>query len=638
MSLQVWFIPVVFLFFTLSGCSDHDDGENIPPPAELYRIQLEVDRGEMPVGITQTVTATGYYTDDTTESGIDYTWSSEFETIATVDTKGNVTGVGFGLAKIKASESGIENIIYIQINEALVQSIDITPGLSSVAGGLTVQYQANALYSDGLIHDVTSDDYITWDTADHSIAYFQANDGLVYTTDFNPDTEVTIDVSFHGLTATSPATLQVTDAKLIDFVITPDTTTTVPNGQQILMIATAYYDNDTTWQASSSSEWSSEDDDIITHGEHSGYFIGKSVGKTVIHASFEDLSDSIAVEVVHAEFDSLQIHSSEASYPVGIYEQFTATADFIGIDNFDITNEKNTFWTSSNPAVATVSTTGEVHMISADSEPVIISVNFQGIIQTKSITVTTPELSRIEIYPNTNYVVAENYSRKLQVIGHYDNGTIRYISRNKDLVWSFDNYATDSINEGTVNQEGEVFNYPTDNPITIYYSLKVDLGSLSATSLPYFGATNVLSNNDRNLNFIGPFTDLDIEGLFEVAYEFNDIFVEDGTTGPEDSAYISLQFEEAVSLCDTLRYNNHDDYRLPTSAELQSIWTKYNASAGAGENKLYTEQKWAIGQNYWTSDIEDDGNHNVVNLRNGDVLSVDASTTSHYVSCVRPAL
>ena len=92
-----------------------------------------------------------------------------------------------------------------------------------------------------------------------------------------------------------------------------------------------------------------------------GVVIGKSVGNTIITATTQDgsnLSASCTITVKRQLATSISINKSNASLTVGETEQLTATVYPANA------TDKTVTWTSSNPNVATVSSTGSVTAVS----------------------------------------------------------------------------------------------------------------------------------------------------------------------------------------------------------------------------------------------------------------------------------
>ncbi|PKH86275.1 Ig-like domain-containing protein [Colwellia sp. Bg11-28] len=626
MSPKIWFIPLILLLFTLVGCSD--DEEDAPPPVTFDSINMYSAYDSIPVGVGFTIEAYGYYSDGSSESGIDYVWSSDDPTIASIDTKGKALGKSVGQTTIRVKDRGIESSVSITVTNAVIQSLNISPGETAVALGINVPYEAYAIYTDQQPYKILDIENITWYSTDKAVASFPDNDGIAHTL-LEGDTEIS--ATYGGVGLVFPAILEVTNAEMTSLVITPTSSDTVPNGQSISFQAHAYYSDDKVIEVTDIATWVSENDAVITASSILGRFDAKSVGTTEITTRYNGTTIYTPVEVITAEFESLKVSSAESTYPVRINSQFTASAEFVGDISVDLTNQKNGFWQSSDPKVATVSLSGLVHMRTPGD--VDIYFTFNGESEKKSIQVVEASLESLTIHPSADYFVGEGHKRKLTVTGHYDNNTSRYLTHNKNLTWKVVYGEDSSINDGEVSQGGEVFNYQTESPISTYFTVEAQMGDKRATSVANFGATEVLQDNEITLNFIGPFTDIDAKSLLYFN-NFTLVHAENGTTGPDNSTFIMLTFNEATDLCQTLLYDGFDDYRLPEYAELQAVWTDYDGNDDASY-RLYNDKKWAIGQAFWTVDYGVGGEHLLVDLRTGEEGLSAATDTRQYASCVR---
>jgi uncharacterized protein YjdB len=96
-----------------------------PAPVTLESILVEPETAEITVGGSQSYTATGTYSDDTTADITDtVNWASSEPDVATIDTSGLATGVAAGSTTISASLDGVPS------NGA---SLTVTPAPSRIA-------------------------------------------------------------------------------------------------------------------------------------------------------------------------------------------------------------------------------------------------------------------------------------------------------------------------------------------------------------------------------------------------------------------------------------------------------------------------------------------------------------------------
>src|SRR5262249_39909021 len=108
-------------------------------------------------GATQQFTATGPYSDNTTQDlTSQVTWASAPTTTAA----GLATAVGTGTTTISATLGNVTGSTVLTVTAAALQSIAVTPANPSIAKGLTQQFTATGHYSDNTTQDLTSQ--VTW--------------------------------------------------------------------------------------------------------------------------------------------------------------------------------------------------------------------------------------------------------------------------------------------------------------------------------------------------------------------------------------------------------------------------------------------------------------------------------------------
>jgi hypothetical protein len=631
MHIKRWFMPFIFTLLFISGCSDHDDS---PPPVVLTDIQLIMEQTELPIGISEQATATGYYSDNTNhKDDYSFTWSSDDSAIAFVDTYGTVKGISLGTTNINVESDGIKSSIEVTVTDAIPLSIEIFPGVTSISAGTDVTYSAKALYSNELYYTLTNGDGSTWESSDELVASFDGTDGADNVARTLTKGNAEIDVLFEGVRATIPATLEVTDATLVKLVITPTNTNKVPNGQSIDFTADAFFSDDSHIDITSTAFWRTYNDDIIVPSSTAGTYDALSIGQGIIQLSYMNLTTTAEVFVITPEFESLQVNSPKDEYIEDTKTHFTASAIFVGeVDNFDLTEQKNGHWQSSNLDVATVNSKGYVTAKTPGDSTITFA--FLGQVAEQAITVVNSTLTGIFIGPNTALYLGEKGSLQLTVRGNYSNGDAANVTNTRSLIWSVVNdEGTVNSLEGQVSLGGEVTNYRTDNPLSTAFTVEATLDGIKDRVTINFGATDMLKSEDQSLTFIAPLTDVET-GNSGLSRYIDDIYTETGISGPDGSAFILSDYYNAEGFCTNLNYNNQADYRLPTYLELQEVWEKYDGTSDS-EYALYKDKKWAIGKYFWTVDPHPDGKIRVVDMQAGiEDLSAEF-TTQQYISCVR---
>lgn len=141
--------------------------------ASLQSITVTPDAPSVPLGAQQQLTAIGYYSDGSTQTLGDpnytyVTWSSGDTGVATVTSDGLVKAVKIGSVVITGTISGISGKTTVTITDAALKWIDVTPADPMVDSGMTQQFAATGIYTDGSTQDMTST--VIWNSSDATVA------------------------------------------------------------------------------------------------------------------------------------------------------------------------------------------------------------------------------------------------------------------------------------------------------------------------------------------------------------------------------------------------------------------------------------------------------------------------------------
>ncbi len=187
----------------------------------------------IPAGTTQQFTATGTFTDSTTQDVTTVaTWISSDGTVATISSSGLAVG-----STMTASVGSVSGSGTLNVGPATLQSITISPQNATIGKGTTLQLTATGNYSDSSTQDLTA--LVTWTSSDSTLVSITSA-GLATARQFGT---VTITATL-GL-VTNSTTLIVNKNPLQSIVVTPvNPFITVGQTQQFTAAGT-YSDNST---------------------------------------------------------------------------------------------------------------------------------------------------------------------------------------------------------------------------------------------------------------------------------------------------------------------------------------------------------------------------------------------------------
>jgi uncharacterized protein YjdB len=238
---------------------------------------------------------------------------------------------------------------------------------------------------------------------------------------------VTISASMGSISCatTSPtptcATFTVNAATLSSITVTP-TNPTLAKGFTQQFTATATYSDNSTYDVSAypTTTWASGNTSAVTINS-TGLATAANVGSSTITASFGGKSNNTTMTVTAATLSYITIAPLNPSIPVGVTQQFTATGHFSDSSTQDLTASAT--WTSSNPAIATISSTGLATGIASSATAVTIRATVGAVTSTAALTVNPATLSSIAVTPQPIATIAVGSSLQLTATGTYSDGS-----------------------------------------------------------------------------------------------------------------------------------------------------------------------------------------------------------------------
>lgn len=236
-------------------------------------------------------------------------------------------------------------------------AIQVLPGTGplSIPLGGSVRFTATGTYSDGDERDVTGE--VVWSSSASAVSVSNATGSA--------GTATATALGTSELTATDPATgiasgvtVEVVAAQVVSLAVSP-IAPRMPLGTTLQLAADATLTDDTVADLAASVTWTSSDPAIATVSP-SGLVTAAAVGTATITAkdpaSLQEASTT--VEVASAEIASLAISPDAPTILVGTTLQLAADATLT--DDTIVDLAASVTWTTSDPAIATVSSSGLV--------------------------------------------------------------------------------------------------------------------------------------------------------------------------------------------------------------------------------------------------------------------------------------
>lgn len=455
--------------------------------AALQSLVVTPGNASIPDGSTQFLTATGYFTDGSYQAMPDVVWTSGSTDIATVSASGLLTALSAGTVFVTADYNGVVGTATITVTPALLTGLAISPNGAEIAKGTTWQLMATGTYSDGSTQPAPD---ASWTSSDTTIASV-SNSGLV--TGHKPGV-VTVTAELSG--ASQSTTLTVTSAVLQSLSITPPGNNLVKGSSQILT-ATGHY-SDGNAQIISEVAWTSNAVGVATVTSE-GIVTGQSAGNAEISASAGGLNATASVTVT-APAEYMSIAPSQPTVSLGAAVVLSATANYA---NGTTQAMRNSVWTSSNTAVATISVFNGVAVVSGRTQGTsVISATESGLTGSVVIRVTPLAVKTIEIVsrPSPQAFNLQNIPKGLSIelalhVVYSDNTWKSFSSETDGVNWSVSNPTVlgidatgmaEAITTGSTAITAQFGGLTTSTPVTVTVpAVSLKLFTRSFASAPY---------------------------------------------------------------------------------------------------------------------------------------------------------
>lgn len=272
------------------------------------------------------------------------TYASSNTAVASISSSGLVTAGVPGKATITATSGGKTGTTEVTVTSTPVDSVVVTPSAPFIVVGRTLMLTAQALGGSG---QVLTGRTITWSSSTPSIADVTAS-GVV---NAKAPGSTVVFASIDGVLGWANVT--VVPVPVATVTVAP-TTNNVSIGQTRQLTATLKDANGNTLSGRVVT-WTSSQSSIATV-TGSGVVTGVSAGTAVISATSEGKVGTASVTVAGAGVRTVTVTPNAATIPPFGNVQLTATVR----DPSGAIISASVSWTSSNPLVAGVSSTGRV--------------------------------------------------------------------------------------------------------------------------------------------------------------------------------------------------------------------------------------------------------------------------------------
>jgi len=462
---------------TLSGIANSTTATITP--ATLQSISITPGTATVAAGNTQQFTATGTYSDKSTQNiTANVTWSSSNAGVTMSTTTAGLataTDTAIGqISNISASMGGVTAATpaVLTVGSAALVSIAVTPANPSIADGTTEAFTATGTYSDDSTQNLTST--VTWSATTASgggAATFSTTSlGVAKAT-----AQGTVMITATSGAISGSTTLTVTAPVLTSIVVTNVTpanppvagspaVVTIHQGQTEQFYALGTYSDSSIQDITSQVAWSTGSTTIATvstSGATAGLATGVGAGTVPVTASFVATGgtitstgtggdgtltviglSSIALTPANPTAALGDANTSIAAGASNYTLQFTATANFADNTTQNVTTSAT--WTSGTTTVATIGgTTGLATVIAVGTST--ITATYAGVSGNTLLTVAPAVLTSIVVTntvpatppvagPPAVVTIYQGQTEQFYAVGTYSDSSTQNIT--STVAWS----------------------------------------------------------------------------------------------------------------------------------------------------------------------------------------------------------
>jgi len=224
--------------------------------ATLISIAVTPANSSMAVGTTKQFTATGTFSDSSTQDVTgSVVWTSSNPAAATINSLGLLTSSATGSSTITANFGAVSGSTGLTVSTAHLVSITVNPPNPRIARGTSIKFTATGTFSDG--STATNLSGVSWKSSKPSIASIRGS-GLAHG---KKGGTVTISASVAGIKGST--TLTVGTGTLVSLALSPVAPTAAVGSTQAFT-ATGTFSDGSTQDITLNSHWSSSTASVAT--------------------------------------------------------------------------------------------------------------------------------------------------------------------------------------------------------------------------------------------------------------------------------------------------------------------------------------------------------------------------------------
>ena len=402
-------------------------------PATLVSIAVTPSSPNFAKGTTQQFMVTGTYSDgsmrDLTNGA---TFTSSNPAVVSISNAGLGQGLSTGSVQITVTAGGMTAMTQtVTVTPATLVSVVITPNNPSLAAGTSQQFTATGTFSDGTTQDLSGQ--VVWNSSNPQVMTI-GQLGLAST--FQTGT-VQVSATIDGTTVMT-AMISVSPATLASISLNP-TTAQIAKGTVRQFTATGTYTDGSTQNVSSMVTWTSSNGSVVSI-DANGLATGTGIGSATLTATLQGkMVSTNSFQVTAAMLVSIAFTPANPTVGTGSNSQIDVMGTYSDGSTQDLSS--TAMYSSSNTAVATISSTGVIMGVSPGTST--ITVTASGVTNSFNVTVSSATLVSVAISPANPAPFAKGTMQQFTLTGTYSDGTTQNLSAS--ATWTSSNPAVFTI-------------------------------------------------------------------------------------------------------------------------------------------------------------------------------------------------
>ncbi len=331
------------------------------------------------------------------------------------------------------------------MSDAVIVGLQITPVNASIPVGLSQEFTATAIASDGSVHrGVISPTDINWKTSDSTVATI-SNTGTATGVKVGNVT-ISATININGVMLTTSSQVHVSDAEIASIQVTP-AVKSLPSGVEQQYIATAMMTDGSAVDVTNheSVSWVSSNPGVATidlNGLVKAVASGDSQIRATLAIGPAVYSANAHLQVTAAVPSTLNIVPADVAIPLGLEHAFRAMMTYSDGSMLDITNTHGLSWSSSEPSMLTIvsnqlSGNGVAKAVRQGNVTVQAVYNADGrnIVATAQATVTETVMTGLQVTP-VSAAIAAGMPQQYTAIAMMSDGSTQNVTGSDAISWS----------------------------------------------------------------------------------------------------------------------------------------------------------------------------------------------------------